>query len=279
MFHVKRIFCSFMSFASLTVLASGEAVRFPGPGIELVGRLHRPEGSGPFPAIVMLHGCSGLWSRNGEPTALYEFWAKHFRERGFVTLLVDSFGSRGEKEICTQKDRRISEARDRPQDAYAALRWLAGRGEVDAKSVHVMGWSNGAMTVLNALRPDAPGRSPAGPSFRSAVAFYPGCAVLARRAYRPVAPLLIQAGAADDWTPARPCLAMAKEAKEGGADVEIDVYDGAHHGFDGPGNQLRTRPDVRNPSNPTGWGATVGPNPEARSQAIQRATAYIEAHR
>lgn len=276
---MKRLFHACMFFASFTVFASGEAVRFPGPGIELVGRLHRPEGNGPFPAIVMLHGCSGLWARNGEPTGLYEFWAKHFRERGFVTLLVDSFGSRGEKEICTQKDRRISEARDRPQDAHAALRWLAGRGEVDARSVHVMGWSNGAMTVLHALRPDAPGRSHDGLSFRSAVAFYPGCAVLARRTYLPVAPLLIQSGAADDWTPARPCVALAKAAKEGGADVEIDVYDDAHHGFDAPGNQLRIRPDVRNLSNPSGWGATVGPNPAARARAIQRATAYIEAHR
>jgi dienelactone hydrolase len=276
---VKRLFCAVAACASLAAFASGEAVHFPGPGIELAARLYRPEGGGAHPAIVMLHGCNGLWARNGEPTPLYGFWAEHFRERGFVTLLVDSFGSRGEKEICTQKDRRISEARDRPRDAYAALRWLASRSDVDAKSVHVMGWSNGAMTVLNALRPDAPGRSREGPDFRSAVAFYPGCAVLARSAYRPVAPLLIQAGAADDWTPARPCIAMAKEAKEGGADVEIDVYDDAHHAFDAPGNQLRIRPDVRNPSSPTGWGATVGPNPAARAKAIERATAYIEGHR
>jgi len=165
--------------------------------------------------------------------------------------------------------------RDRPRDAYAALRWLAARADVDAKRISVMGWSNGAMAVMHALRPDAPGRGLKGPEFRSAVAFYPGCSFFARTPYVPIAPLLIQAGAADDWTPARHCEAVA--GKTSGAAIEIDVYEGAHHGFDNPAGTVRTRPDVTNPNSPTGRGATVGPNPGARTKAIARATAFIEA--
>ena len=265
------------ALCSIAAWASGEAVRIPGPGVELEARLYRPAGPGPFPAIVMMHGCSGLWARGGgEPTPNYRFWAEHFRDRGFVALHVDSFGSRGEREICTQKDRRISAARDRPADAFAALRWLAARKDVDPRRIHLMGWSNGGMAVLNTLRPDAPGREAEGPQFRSAVAFYPGCGALSHGEYRPIAPLLIQSGGADDWTPARNCVELARKARAAGAAVEIDVYEGAHHAFDAPSGSIRTRPEVRNPSSPSGWGATVGPNPEARARAIERATAFIE---
>lgn len=278
MFHVKRLLSLLVLCLPVMAWAGFEPVLVPGPGVELTARMYRPEGKGPFPAIVMLHGCSGMWLKDGiTPTANYRFWAEHFQARGYVALLVDSFGSRGEREICTQKVRKIAPARERSQDAYAALRWLARRDDIDAAHIHVMGWSNGAQTVLQVLRPDASGRPADGaPSFRSAVAMYPGCASLAAKAYAPTAPLLIQSGGADDWTPARPCETLAKSKH--GAAIEIDVYEGAHHSFDNPSGVVRTRPDVRNPSSPTGWGATVGGNPEARRKAIERVTAFIQSH-
>ncbi len=273
---MKRALAALLLAAGGVASAGGTDVRLPGDGIELRGRLYRPAAPGRSPALVMLHGCSGLWRRDGEPTASYAFWAEHFRERGFVVLLLDSFGPRGEKEICTQARRSISAASDRPRDAHAALRWLAARADVDGGRIHLMGWSNGGTAVLNALRPDAPGRDAEGPAFRSAVAFYPGCADLAKGSYRPVAPLLIQAGAADDWTPARFCTALASRA-EGGT-VEIDVYPDAHHSFDRIGQAVRERPEVRNPNRPGGRGATVGPNPEARARSIARTTDWIGQH-
>lgn len=277
-FHVKRGGALLFALASVATLAGaqGEAVTFPGDGVELAGRLYRPTGDGPFPAIVLMHGCSGMWRRDGrEPTPAYDFWAEHWRGRGYVALLVDSFGPRGEKEICTQKSRSVSPARDRPRDAYASLAWLSQRKDVRVGHVHLMGWSNGAMTVLHAVGDNAPGRTRDGPQFRSAVAFYPGCAQLLKTRYRPVVPVLIQAAAADDWTPAKHCEALATKAGEG-SKIEIDVYPEAHHAFDGYG-KIQTRPDVRNESSPTGWGATVGANPVARNQAIARTTAWVQA--
>lgn len=273
---MKRVLAAVL-LAAGAAWAGGQDVRFPGDGVELRGRLYLPvAASGRSAAIVMLHGCSGLWRRDGEPTASYAFWAGHFRERGHVVLLLDSFGPRGEKEICTQEKRSISPATDRPRDAYAALRWLAARTDIDSGRIHLMGWSNGGTAVLNTLRPDAPGRDADGPAFRSAIALYPGCADVAKRAYRPLAPLLIQAGGADDWTPARFCTALARQAEAG--TVEIDVHPDAHHSFDRLGQGVRERPEVRNPNRPGGRGATVGPNPEARAKAIARATDWIEQH-
>ena len=255
--------------------AGGEPVRLPGPGIELVGRLYRPEGQGPFPAIVMLHGCSGLWGKGGEPTASFAFWAEHFRARGYMALLLDSFGPRGEREICTQEKRRVSPAKDRPRDAYAALAWLGARADVDSGRVDLIGWSNGGAAVLHTVKAGAPGRLEGGARFRAAVAFYPGCADLAKAPFRPTGPLLIQSGGADDWTPARYCETLAAGAPAGS--VEIDVYPGAHHSFDRLGSGQRERPEVRNPNRPGGRGATIGAHPEAREKAIARTTAWLAA--
>ena len=142
--------------------------------------------------------------------------------------------------------------------------------------VHLMGWSNGGSTTLFALREGAPGAEETGPRFRSAVAFYPGCGALSKSSYRAQAPILIQAGGADDWTPAGPCERLARSAT--GQRVAIDVYPGAHHAFERLDLAIRVRPEVRNLSSPTGRGATVGTDPKARAWSIERSTAFIVDH-
>lgn len=273
---MKHLLASLLMGFAGGSFGAGQAVTLPGPGIELAGRLYRPDGPGPFPAFVLMHGCSGMWRRDGaEPTPAYAAWAEHWRRRGFVALLLDSFGPRGQKEICTQRGRTITPDRDRPQDAYAALQWLAARPDVDPAHIHLQGWSNGAMAVLNTVKDAAPGRPAAGPEFRSAVAFYPGCVQLVRQAdYRSRVPLLIQSGAADDWTPAVHCEALVEKFGLRGAPMQIDVYPDAHHAFDGVG-AIRFRPEVRNPASASGWGATVGANAEARAKAFRRTTDWI----
>jgi dienelactone hydrolase len=280
MFHVERILLALGLLWAGVAAAAGIEVHFPGPGLELVGRLYEPaESSGRRPAVVLLHGCSGMWASDTEPTRSYVVWGEHLAKHGFVALLVDSFRPRGQREICTLKDRPVLPGRDRSRDAHVALRWLAAREDIDPSRIHVLGWSHGGQTVLHALRPDAPGRHSSGPQFRSGVAFYPGCREIGSPPYRPTAPLLLQAGAADDWTPARNCEALAAEAQEGGAKVEIDVYPDAHHAFDRGGTRIRYRADVYNPSAESGRGATVGPNPAARAKSIARATAFLEGFR
>ena len=273
---MERILAILLLSFTGAAAAAGEAVTFPGPGIELAGRLYRPDGPGPFPAFVLMHGCSGMWRRDGlEPTPAYVAWAEHWRNRGYLALLLDSFGPRGQTEICTHGGRTIRPDLDRPRDAYAALQWLAAHADVDPARIHLQGWSNGAMAVLNTVKDGAPGRPASGPEFRSAVAFYPGCIQLARLPdYRTRVPMLIQTGEADDWTPARHCEALVEKFAGRSAPMEIDVYPGAHHAFDGMG-AIRVRPEVRNLASDSGWGATVGAHPEARAKAYERTTNWV----
>src|SRR5262249_44562670 len=85
-------------------------VHFPslednGPGqsaTTLDGYLFRPPGEGQRPAIVGLHGCSGMFSRsNGLIAQTYRQWADELTRRGYVFLLVDSFGPRRHGEMCS----------------------------------------------------------------------------------------------------------------------------------------------------------------------------------
>ena len=46
----------------------------------------KPEGPGPFPAVVIMHDCSGLGQRSsGAPIR----WARELLERGYVIVLPD----------------------------------------------------------------------------------------------------------------------------------------------------------------------------------------------
>lgn len=246
---------------------------FEGEPVQLIALQFRPTGPGPYPAIVMLHGCSGMYTPSGYVNRSYRHWAELLAEDGYVALLVDSFNPRGHRTICELQKRPILESRERVEDAYAAARWLNSQPYVAGGRIGLMGWSNGGGGTLYSMRTS----SRMEPGFRAAVAFYPGCRTLsrARMPYRPYAPLLILSGEADDWTPAETCKALAEIARQEGAPLEIVTYPGAHHAFDRIGLAVRYRPNVRNLNKPDRLGATVGEHPQAREDAIRRTKAFF----
>jgi hypothetical protein len=77
----------------------------------LKGNLFRPEGNGPFPAVVVLHGCAGIDDH-------FRAWAEQLVEYGYVALIVDSFGPRGINRVCG-KSYRVPDL-ERAADAYGA---------------------------------------------------------------------------------------------------------------------------------------------------------------
>ena len=68
---------------------------------ELVAYMYLPSTPGPHPAVVMLHGRGGLYSTLKETfdgdslSSRHVTWGKFWAERGYIGLLVDSFGPRG----------------------------------------------------------------------------------------------------------------------------------------------------------------------------------------
>jgi dienelactone hydrolase len=263
-------------------MACAEPVRVSVPTVgvssspdPLVAYVFEPTGQGAHPAVVMLHGCGGAYARDGALNARHLMWGEFLAAHGYVALMLDSFTSRGAKELCTQKfaDRTLKEA-DRVGDAYAALAFLRGRSDVDATRVAVLGWSHGGGTTLATItRPLAQGAG-----FARAVAFYPGCTNRAKRpaAFRPYAPLLVLIGESDDWTPAAPCEALTAAVRSSGGPMEIVTYPDTFHDFDNPGiTRQRVRTEVPNGVHP-GHGVTTAPNAQAREDAKRRVLGFLQ---
>lgn len=259
---------------------NAEPVRVPTAGLSaapqaLHGMLFRPQQGGNRPAVIMVHGCGGAYARSGTLGARHQAWGELLSEAGYVVLMLDSFTARGIREICTVKfaERSIKES-DRVGDAYAALHYMRQLGGVDPQRIALLGWSHGGGLVLDAIS-----RKPAPePAFRAAVSFYPGCTARNRKAaeFRPYASLLLLIGEADDWTPAKPCQALAATVRERGGPMQIVTYPGAYHDFDNPGSQPpRRRMDVPNGVSP-GSGVMVGPDPAARADAQRRVREFLK---
>jgi carboxymethylenebutenolidase len=251
-----------LALAANAVAAAPRTVYFPsGDGhTALVGYLFAPEGPGPHPAIVLLHGRGGPYSArvNARCTVVardrespcnaetlsrrHAMWGDYWAGHGYVALLVDSFGPRGRAHgygrfTHDDPDRdAVNERTVRPLDAEGALAWLAARRDVLPDRVMLQGWSNGASTALNTMLRQAAGAAVDRTSrFRAALVFYPGCgpgALLTRRVAVD-APVWVFLGASDEEVSATVCAETL--ARAAGGPVAVTTYPGATHDFDDPG--------------------------------------------
>ena len=194
------------------------------PNTEATASVTVPEGDGPFPAVVLMHGCSGI---DPEVKKGNDAHVRHLLSEGFVTLILDSFGPRRLQDVvCNEGDEMWAAYRYRQHDAVAALRYLRSQPFVDEDNIFVMGQSHGGGVVLRLAKNR---NFPVGDRFRAAVAYYPWCGNLRERLHTPV---LVLIGEDDDWTPAPNCIEGKRHAH--GAPFELQVYENAHHSFDLP---------------------------------------------
>jgi dienelactone hydrolase len=260
-----------------------EVVHFPSladngagqPATTLDGYLFRPPGNEPRPAIVGLHGCSGMMLRSGSISPLYRAWGTALSGAGYVVLLVDSFGPRQHGEMCSMTGFDLNLYRKRQNDAYGALAFLQAQPFVRADRVGLIGWSQGGGVTLATI--GTPSRLPATlqhGDFRVAVAFYPGsCRDGAQLVgWTTTVPLLVLMGDADVWTPLAPCQAFFAGATARGTRVEMQTYPGAYHAFDAPNRPRTELPDYRTRA---GVVPIVGTDPAARADAFARVPAFL----
>lgn len=269
--------------------ASGQAVMLighwsPAP-MPMEGSSTAPAARG---AMLLLHGCGGPYEASGALSARMRSYTALLQQQGWSVLVLDSLTTRGERELCTQRlgTRKVTQA-NRRLDAWGGLAWLAQQPGVDAQRLGLLGWSHGGSTVLAAIEADRLSRRPDGvPLPAWAVAYYPGCMEVLQGGRRPAVPLLMQLGEADDWTPAQPCVQWANQVNSSrgnrsgpeadlsvAASVEVALYPGAYHGFDGDA-PVRLRRDVPNGVN-RGQGVHVGADPQARTESLVRLRQWL----
>ncbi len=190
-----------------------------GPVSNAPAEIYLPAGSGPFPAMVVLHGCDGVGPH-------YRDWARRLAGWGYVAVLVDSFRPRGVPMVCNHG--LLIPPVLQAEDALAAADYLRSRADVRAERIGVIGFSHGGWAVLKAVLTGVVAQAHAKP-FIAGVAFYPGCDP-------PDSPLatdtLILIGDSDDWAPPQRCIRWRDVAQVNGHVLAMRLYPGALHGFD-----------------------------------------------
>lgn len=102
--------------------------------LTLAGLLFVPEGDGPFPAAVVIHGSGTSRRDNG----WYLTLTKHLQDSGIVVLLPDKRGS--EK---SEGDWRTASFEDLATDTRAAIEYLRTQRSVPLSGIGVIGMSQG----------------------------------------------------------------------------------------------------------------------------------------
>src|SRR5246127_3543820 len=206
-------------------------VEIPSGGATLHAQLYRPDGEGPFPVVIALHGCGGL-AGHSEPVApRYRDWAEQLLKEGKAVLLPDSYGSRELGPQCRVKERHVRVRRERVADIMASRRWLVQPPWAARDRISLLGWANGASALLWAVRPQLSSRK-VEPDFRSAIAFYPDCRISSGLGWSARVPTLLLIGAKDDISSPSACRQMVDGARGRTALTRIEVYPGAAHDFD-----------------------------------------------
>ena len=253
----KLIFILLIVFLlGISSRVTAERVEFKGTGttrigkpLTLVANLVKPFGDGPFPAVIMMHGCAG-------DNEYLDPWEKRLLSLGYVVLRVDSIGPRYQGTFCGSSNH-VQTAKWRSQDAYDAKTYLNQLKFIDKDNVGLIGWSHGGSAAVYAVDDGIPFENKGNP-FKAAIAFYPYCTGPLRTQN---APLLILIGEKDEICNAEYCksaFASGKTTKE----IEIKVYKNAHHAFDWDLNTI--------------WnGYTLKYNPEAAEDANTQVKSFL----
>lgn len=203
--------------------------------------LYKPEGDGPFPALVLMHQCGGLRGNNNWQNASMLEWAKRAVARGYVVLQLDVLGPRNVDSVCFGPKGNVFFHRG-VKDAFQAAAHLSGLPYVNPKRIAFAGYSWGAtVAIMSSSKSWADGLAP-GPRFAAAVSFYPLCSRLVpqgnvQNAYDAAPtdierPLLVMMGSLDNETPPADCMPRLEAARAKGAPVEWHLYQDATHCWD-----------------------------------------------
>jgi carboxymethylenebutenolidase len=172
--RIKGLLCGLLFFTFVegvsVAQSKPEEVVFPGSGRQLHGFLWRPEGAGPFPAIVWNHGSEKL---PGSQPALASFYTAHSyvffvpHRRGQGRSPGDYIQDLVAQAPPGERARRMVELQQAEvDDVIAGLNYLKAQPFVDAARVAISGCSYGGIQTLltgerdlgiKALVPFAPG--------------------------------------------------------------------------------------------------------------------------
>ena len=183
-------------------------------------RLEKPKGAGPFPAVMMVPGCSGFEYASAKEA--YNSGQKRLVELGFVTLRVDYLAARN---VSHCFDGGVS-TEEVAIDIGIAAGYLREQTFVKKDSLNVVGWSYGGAGALQALG-RTNHREPV--KVDAVVAIYPLCDCVRQR-WDSQVPVLVLVGLLDTAAPLKNCTGLFRGLPD--ERLTIKTYEDAQHEFD-----------------------------------------------
>jgi len=227
------------------------------------GELTKPEGQGPFPAVVLLNSCN---EPDRKDIAAMREHAKFLSRSGFVTLLLDSFRGRNLSNGAACKDDDViwrASRFFRGRDAYNAHAYLTQREYVDASNIFLLGGGGTGGAAAFRVAFDDHARDAA---FQAIVALYPWCDLyISTNSLK--THLLVISGARNTVTPPKQCTAVKKRGASTSSDYEVLLLRGAYYAFDIRWEKHKWKHH---------W---LGYNARATSQARQAMLEFFKSHR
>ncbi len=232
-----------VQFPTNTVPRTGNA-----EPIELKARLHLPDNAKyPLSAVIITPSSGGV------RTVREIHYAAALAAEGIAALVIDSFASRGI--VNSVHDQRLLTRWQSGNDAIAGLRWLSRDERFKPERIAVMGVSKGGIVALDtALEVRRRWMRASNVSFSAHVAISPGCQWINRSTITTGAPILFMLAELDDMTPVQPCVTRARHLREtGNANIEVKIYEGAHHAWEALGAKPHFDPWAENYSRCQVW--------------------------
>jgi dienelactone hydrolase len=222
--------------AFLAASARTSHARLLAPGLQLV----TPPGAGPFPTVLLVHGCGGLHGERG-PNPIMDEYARSAVEAGWAAAILDSYGPRGwaapwaRRRVCTGM---MLQGYRRAADVLAGLDLLEADPRVDHLRLRIASWSHGGWAVGDLVTLPDPGDG----SFTRTMAdveaiyfTYPWCGFPSqggRRDWTWKGAVRVVFAEHDTVQDAPGCQPMLDRARKAGAAVETVMIPGVTHAFD-----------------------------------------------
>jgi len=235
---------------SFVQFQSPDLTKPPGTMLTIQGKLSVPRHAarpqddrgqrGKLPAVLILHGSSGVDSRG-------DFYEAALNDAGIATLQIDMWQARG----YNAPGQRPAAIYLTYPDAFSALAFLSQQPNIDAARIGVLGFSWGGLVSMGAAERLYSSTYGNGLTFKAHVAHYPVCyawnntALFAKLGLTPAqfgvqwinltgAPVLIEVGTKDGYdNSSSPCEALAASVNpSNGWVVRVNAYPGATHAWD-----------------------------------------------
>jgi dienelactone hydrolase len=219
--------------------------------------LAKPDGKGPFPAIVLAPGCDGF--HGGFSQAVFDKYRGRLVDDGFAVINVD-FTRAHDIPSCADDNGSLISSEDYAKDILATVNYLAKDSSIYPTRIHVMGWSFGGGASFSAL---ALGEKES-VKIDSVVAFYPYCK--GALGWKQPTPVLTLVALADDIAPFAQCKDLVKDALENKS-MRVVEYPDALHSFD----QFTIATPITVP-----FFGTIGYNEKAASQSWSELEAFLK---